>query len=114
MSVDRRNFDVLLNFKCAQSGCTEVYPQTTLYQICLCVVSGIQNVLIIFLGSKVQTDNLVTAVDIEEGQIKVTNSSGNSLCDGLILTMPVPQILSLKGNISELIGNVRGILMNIL
>ena len=51
-----------------------------------------------------QTDNLPTAVDIDEGQIRVTNSTGSRICDGLILTMPVPQILSLKGNISMLIG----------
>jgi hypothetical protein len=47
---------------------------------------------------------LLTAVDIDEGQIRVTNSTGSRICDGLILTMPVPQILSLKGNISVLIG----------
>lgn len=56
-------------------------------------------------GSIVQTDNLITAVDIVKGEIKVTTSSGSRLCDGLILTMPVPQILSLKGNMSELINS---------
>lgn len=56
-------------------------------------------------GCILQTDNLLTAVDIDEGQIRITNTTGSRICDGLILTMPVPQILSLKGNISVLIDS---------
>ena len=49
--------------------------------------------------------DLVKDVSIESGKVKVTTDKGVSdLFDAVVLTMPVPQILQLQGDIQALIG----------
>lgn len=42
---------------------------------------------------------------MEREKVKVTNDKGHAeLFDGVVITMPVPQMLQLKGDIPKLIG----------
>lgn len=64
----------------------------------------INNPFLFILDSTLKTDTVIQSVDIDKDHIKVEDSKGQRLCDALILTMPVPQILALKGNIQQLIS----------
>ncbi|XP_060084967.1 renalase-like [Ylistrum balloti] len=57
-------------------------------------------------GAEVAYEEHVTKVDIENKKVKLTTLKGQEeLCDGVILTMPVPQILQLDGSIRQLIDS---------
>lgn len=50
---------------------------------------------------------LVTDVSMETDKVKVTTDKGHcESFDGVVITMPVPQILQLKGDIARLIGKL--------
>ena len=58
-----------------------------------------------YLDAKVAREHLVSDVSITAGKVKVTTDKGISdLFDAVVLTMPVPQILQLQGDIQALIG----------
>lgn len=63
--------------------------------------------------SILKTDTVIQSVDVDKDQIKVEDSKGHRLCDALILTMPVPQILALKGNIQQLINSKSDVKKNL-
>lgn len=55
-------------------------------------------------GAELMYDSHVSKVDVEDNKVKLTTLKGDvELCDGVILTMPVPQILQLDGSIQNLI-----------
>ena len=57
------------------------------------------------IDAKLSREHLVKNVSIESGKVKVTTDKGVSdLFDAVVLTMPVPQILQLQGDIQALIG----------
>ncbi|XP_033738254.1 LOW QUALITY PROTEIN: renalase-like [Pecten maximus] len=57
-------------------------------------------------GGEVAFEEHVTKVDVVGTKVKLTTLKGEEeLCDGVILTMPVPQILQLEGSIRHLIDS---------
>ncbi|OWF42205.1 renalase-like [Mizuhopecten yessoensis] len=70
---------------------------------------GISSVVKYFVeqsGAEVGFDEQVAKVDIEDAKVKLTTLKGNEeVCDGVLLTMPVPQILQLDGSIRNLINS---------
>jgi len=50
-------------------------------------------------------EHLITDVSVSEDKVKVTTSQGQTeSVDGLVITMPVPQLLQLKGDVPSMIG----------
>ena len=63
-------------------------------------------IIVIYVpGASVEFNQQVSSCDQIDGRWKITTADGKtSMADSLILTMPVPQMLGLKGTVKSLIG----------
>ena len=62
-------------------------------------------VLHIVSDAKVEFNHLIKNVSLSDGKWQVTSDGGLvDTCDCLLLTLPVPQILQLEGDIKDIIG----------
>ncbi|KAK3090511.1 hypothetical protein FSP39_012396 [Pinctada imbricata] len=53
--------------------------------------------------AELMSDERISHIDVKDGKIYLTSEDNSHECDALVLTMPVPQILNLEGDIKNII-----------
>ena len=83
-------------------SCAYCCTVTLLFRVHLCKH---QIVYLFVIDISISKGQLVKDVSIAAGKVKVTTDKGVSdLYDAVVLTMPVPQILQLQGDVQAFIG----------
>lgn len=76
------------------------------YNILLAFIANNKLFIAYFTGADTKYSAQVTQLQVDNDKWQVTTDTGSSdTFDGVILTIPVPQILQLQGSISNILGN---------